>query len=80
MKASDIDNKDEQDDVPYTYSKRLKLRDLRRWNQAQTIMIERLGIEDNIEAVFKLSKIFATLTDLKARPARFSEIRMLMGC
>jgi len=61
-----------------SYSYRLKKQDLRRWNYAQTLIAERLGIRDNLNALLALGLVFATIADQKHRPARYAEVRVML--
>ena len=60
--------------TPTQYSLRLKKRDVHRWNGAQIIMARRLGILEDFEKFFKMSELFARITDTCGRPARFTEV------
>ena len=60
--------------TPTQYSLRLKKRDVRRWNWAQLIIARRLGILEDIDKFFRMSELFARITDICGRPARFTEV------
>lgn len=69
-----MNTKQDTQSAPTQYSLRLKKRDVRRWNWAQIIMARRLGILEDIEKFFKMSELFARITDIYDRPARFTEV------
>lgn len=60
------------------YSLRLKKRDLRRWNLVQIMIAMRLGIGDDLDALFLLGEAFAAIADRRRRLARFGEMRVAL--
>ena len=69
-----MNNRQNTQSEPTRYSLRLKKRDVRQWNWAQIIMARRLNILEDLENFVKMSELFAKISDIHGRPARFSEV------